>query len=153
MDLLSFDGVGVRPMRWRKQRSRVYSPGKKEGSYISIPSAFVYVSLSCGGLRLCYYENIITFWSRMPEIQTPDRFKRSFLKYDIWLTVHHLYKQCRRPTRCNNNNLLMFKSVQHVSDNFLLILRRARLCFTACGIMHPSCCRPVAWNVESLTMF
>ena len=28
-----------------------------------------------------------------------------------------------------------------------------RQTFTACGIMHPSCCRPVAWNAEALTMF
>ena len=73
------------------------------------------------------------------------------LKFDVCLTVHHWYKYCRRPTRCNNNGLLIFQSAQHVSDNFLSILRSARL-FTASGIMHPSCCRPVAWNAEALTM-
>jgi hypothetical protein len=29
------------------------------------------------------------------------------------------------------------------------IFRSARLCITACGIMHPSCCRPVAWKRSS----
>jgi hypothetical protein len=48
--------------------------------------------------------------------------------------------------------LLIFQSAQHVSGNFLPILRSARLCFTACGIMHSSCCRPVAWNAEALTV-
>ena len=29
---------------------------------------------------------------------------------------------------------------------FTPIFRRNRLCVTACGIMHPQCCRPVAWK-------
>jgi len=27
----------------------------------------------------------------------------------------------------------------------LSIIRSTRLCFTACGIMHPRCCRPTSW--------
>ena len=45
-----------------------------------------------------------------------------------------------------SNQLIVFRAI------FLPILRSAILCFTACGIMHPSCCRPVAWNAEALTM-
>lgn len=30
MDFLSFDGVGIWPVRWRKKRSKLYSPGKKK---------------------------------------------------------------------------------------------------------------------------
>ena len=66
------------------------------------------------------------------------------LWFDVCLTVHHWHKHCRRSTRRNNNNLLIFQSAQHVWGNFLPIIRSSRLCFTACGIMHPSCCRPVA---------
>jgi len=29
----------------------------------------------------------------------------------------------------------------------LPIFRSTRLCVTACGLMHPRCCRPVAWNL------
>jgi len=29
----------------------------------------------------------------------------------------------------------------------LPILRSTRLCVTACGIMHPQCCWPVAGNI------
>jgi len=29
----------------------------------------------------------------------------------------------------------------------LPIFRRTRLCVTACGIMHPRCCRPPAGNI------
>ena len=72
--------------------------------------------------------------------------------FDVCLTVHHRYKQYRKPTSCNHKNLLIFQSAQHVSGNFLAILRSSRLCFTAGGIMHPSCCRPVAWNAEALTV-
>jgi len=28
----------------------------------------------------------------------------------------------------------------------LHIFRNTRLCVTACGVMHPRCCRPVAGN-------
>ena len=45
-----------------------------------------------------------------------------------------------------SNLLNMFRKI------FLSILRSARLCFTACGIIHSRCCRPVAWNAEALTM-
>ena len=45
-----------------------------------------------------------------------------------------------------SNQLNMFRAI------FLPILRSARLRFTACGIMHPSCCWPVAWNAEALTV-
>ena len=45
-----------------------------------------------------------------------------------------------------SNQLNMFRAI------FLPILRSARLCFTVCGTMHPSCCRPVAWSAEVLTM-
>ena len=31
----------------------------------------------------------------------------------------------------------------------LPILRNARLCVTVCGIIHPRCCRPVAWKRSS----
>jgi hypothetical protein len=72
-------------------------------------------------------------------------------KFDVYLTIHHWCKKCRWPTRCNNNNLLIFQSAQHVSGNFLPVLGSARLWFTACGIMHPSRCRPVVWNAEALT--
>ena len=67
------------------------------------------------------------------------------------LTVHHWYKSYWTPTRCNNENLLIFQSPQHVSGNFLPLLRGARLCVTTCGIMHQSCCRSVAWNAEALS--
>jgi len=40
-----------------------------------------------------------------------------------------------------SNQLNRFRAI------FLPILRSARLCFTACGIMHPRCCRPVAGNI------
>jgi len=60
------------------------------------------------------------------------------------------YKECKWPTRCNSNNLLIFQSAQHVSGNFLPILRSAGLCFTACGTMNPSCW-PVAWSAEALS--
>ena len=40
--------------------------------------------------------------------------------------------------------LLISESAQHVSGNILPILRGDRLRFAACGIMHPSSCRPVA---------
>ena len=30
-------------------------------------------------------------------------------------------------------------------------IRRTRLCVTACGIMHPRCCRPVAWKRRNST--
>jgi len=36
--------------------------------------------------------------------------------------------------RCNNNDLLIFKSAQQVSGNFLLILKSARVCLTECGV-------------------
>ena len=45
-----------------------------------------------------------------------------------------------------SNQLNMFRAI------FLLVFTSARLCFTACGIMHPSCCRTVAWNAEILTV-
>ena len=31
----------------------------------------------------------------------------------------------------------------------LPIFSSARLCVSACGIMHPRCCRPVAWKQSS----
>ena len=69
------------------------------------------------------------------------KFCKSF--FDVCLTVHHLYN--RGPTRSNNNNLLIFKTTQHVSGNYFSIIRTPRLLFTSCGIMwrmlleqHPS---------------
>ena len=38
----------------------------------------------------------------------------------------------------NSSQLNMFHSI------ILPIFRSTRLCVTACGIMHPRCCRPVA---------
>ena len=46
--------------------------------------------------------------------------------------------------------LLLLQPAQYVSGNFLPILRSDRLCFRACGIMHPSCCRPIDWNAEEI---
>jgi len=40
----------------------------------------------------------------------------------------------------NSNQLNMFQSI------ILPIFRSARLCVTACGIIHPWCCWPVAWK-------
>ena len=36
----------------------------------------------------------------------------SVCSLDIRLAVHHLYEQCRGPTRFNNNKLLIFQSAQ-----------------------------------------
>jgi len=41
MNLLSFDDVGVRPMRWRKQRSKLYSPGKKKEEVLSVQTVLL----------------------------------------------------------------------------------------------------------------
>jgi len=73
-------------------------------------------------------------------------------KFDVCLTVHHWHNESRWPTRCNNNNILIFKLAQHVSGNSLPILRSARLWFTACGIMSPNCCRSEAWSAAAQTM-
>ena len=35
----------------------------------------------------------------------------------------------------------------------LPIFRSIRLCVTACGIMHPRCCRPVAWKRMEMSSF
>ena len=41
----------------------------------------------------------------------------------------------------NSNKLNMFQAI------ILPIFRSTRLCVTACGIMHPRCCRSVAGNI------
>jgi len=41
----------------------------------------------------------------------------------------------------NSSQLNMFREI------ILPILRSTRLCVTACGIMHPRCCRLVAGNI------
>ena len=41
----------------------------------------------------------------------------------------------------NSNQLNMFREI------ILPIFRSTRLCVTACGIMHPRCCRPPAGNI------
>jgi len=41
----------------------------------------------------------------------------------------------------NSSQLNMFRAI------ILPIFRSIRLWVTACGIMHPRCCRPVAGNV------
>ena len=43
----------------------------------------------------------------------------------------------------NSNQLNMFRAI------ILTIFRSARLCVTACGIMHARCCRPPADNIVS----
>ena len=53
------------------------------------------------------------------------------------------------PTRCKNNNLLIFKLAQHVSGNSLPILRSARLSFTARGITSLDSCRSEARSCSS----
>ena len=40
----------------------------------------------------------------------------------------------------NSSQLNIFRAI------ILHIFRSARLCATACGIMHPRCCRPVIWK-------
>ena len=45
----------------------------------------------------------------------------------------------------NSNQLNIFRAT--ISP----IFRSTRLCFTACGIMHRRCCRPVAWKRSSST--
>jgi len=40
----------------------------------------------------------------------------------------------------NSKQLNMFRAI------IFTIFRSASLCVTACGIMHPRCCRPVAWK-------
>jgi len=47
----------------------------------------------------------------------------------------------RTPTRCNNDNSLIFILAQRVSGSSYPIFRSARLWLTACGIMSPDCCR------------
>ena len=49
--------------------------------------------------------------------------------FDVCLTVYHRYEWSRGPTRCNNKNLLIFKTAQHVSGNSLSILKSVRLWF------------------------
>ena len=51
-----------------------------------------------------------------------------------------------------NKNFFIFQSAQHISVNFCPSSGAQDLCFRACGIMHPSCCGPVAWKAETLTM-
>jgi len=41
----------------------------------------------------------------------------------------------------NSSQLSMFRAI------ILPIFRNTRLCVTACGIMHPWCCRPRAGNI------
>ena len=41
----------------------------------------------------------------------------------------------------NSSQLNMVRAI------ILPIFRSTRLCVTACGIMHPRCCRPVAGNI------
>ena len=41
----------------------------------------------------------------------------------------------------NSSQLSMFRAI------ILPIFRSTRLCVTACGIMHPRCCRPVAGSI------
>ena len=41
----------------------------------------------------------------------------------------------------NSSKLNMFRAI------ILPIFKSSRLCVTACGIMHPRCCRPVAGNI------
>ena len=43
------------------------------------------------------------------------------------------------------NQLNMFRAIFCPSSG-------AQDCFTACGVMQQSCCRPVAWSVEALPM-
>ena len=58
-------------------------------------------------------------WIRYVEPMNGSNLKRhTILVYDVCLTMHHWYTLCRRPTRCNNNNLLIFQKAQHVSGNF-----------------------------------
>jgi len=66
--------------------------------------------------------------------------------------LHRWYKWSKRPTGCNNNNLLIFKLAQHVSDNYLPIIRNARLWSTACVIMSPATCRSEARSAAARTM-
>ena len=40
----------------------------------------------------------------------------------------------------NSNQLNIFRAM------IPPIFRSTRLCVTACGIMHPRCCRPIAWK-------
>ena len=41
----------------------------------------------------------------------------------------------------NSSQLKIFRTI------ILPIFRSTRLCVTACGLMYPRCCRPVAGNI------
>ena len=47
-----------------------------------------------------------------------------------WNLNNFIYYKYSRPTRFNNNNLLVFQTAQHVSGNFLPSLRSVRLFYT-----------------------
>jgi len=83
------------------------------------------------------------------------RWILEYQSVSFWLSATLIFcKPClaikkynvEEPTRFNTNNLLVFQSAQHVSGNFLPILRSAILWFAVCGIMHPNCCRSVVWS-------
>ena len=50
------------------------------------------------------------------------------------------------PRRCNSDFINNSKQLNMFWALILPIFRNTRLCVTACGIMHPRCCRPVTWK-------
>ena len=66
---------------------------------------------------------------------------------DICLTVHHWYKKYRKPSRCNSNGLLIIPVSSTCFGQLLCPSSGTLDCVTACGIMHPRCCRPPAGNI------
>jgi len=72
---------------------------------------------------------------------------RTSAKISVWKLID--YTTYRQPTRCNNNGLLIISQLNMFWAIILPIFRSTRPCFTACGIMHPQCCRPAGCNTHS----
>ena len=102
-------------------------------------------------LRLGQYYNLRKKNAHNFILSNHIKYTDKMLLFDICLTVHHWYKSYRQPTRCNNNGLLIIPISSTYFGHLFCPSSGALDCVTACGIMHPRCCRPVTSWVHYTT--